>query len=306
VNPDGTGRPATFRCADTARDRDDPLIGTAPTPTAFLLVEHPGPWRFDALAGAGWSPEVTAALTSAVRATRARLLVIRRPGRRSTQGARRWAVVRVGVGTHWGSWQQEADLLAAADALQAPQNPASLSPRPVLLVCAHGVHDACCAIRGRPVAAALAERWPEETWECSHVGGDRFAANVVVVPDGTYYGGLDVDSAAQVIGNHLGGRVDVDHLRGSARWPPVAQVAVAEVHRRLGPSSADDIRPATWMALARGRWLVDVDGPGDQSRTVEVVAAVRPAALLTCAATHPSRATTYRAVAVRARSGPTV
>ena len=52
----------------------------------------------------------------------------------------------------------------------------ALEPEPMLLVCTHGVHDTCCAVRGRPVAAALARRWPEATWECSHVGGDRFAA----------------------------------------------------------------------------------------------------------------------------------
>ena len=34
------------------------------------------------------------------------------------------------------------------------------------------------------MAAVLAERWPDLVWECTHVGGDRFAANILVVPDG--------------------------------------------------------------------------------------------------------------------------
>lgn len=291
-----------FRCATAARERQDPMIGTAPAAPAYLLIEHPGPWRFDVLTGAGWSAEVTTALTDAVRATRARLLFIRRPGRRPTRSsARRWAVVRVAAGASWGEWEQESDLLAAADALRSAgdlpdASPEPLSLEPLLLVCAHGVHDACCAIRGRPVAAALAERWPEATWECSHVGGDRFAANLVVLPDGTYYGGLDVGSAVPAVAGHLAGRVDVDHLRGCVRWTPVAQVAVAEVHRQRGPFAPDELRPERWTTEGPGHWTVTVLGPGERRDLVEVVAEQRPQAVLTCAAARATAATSYRAV----------
>lgn len=296
--PDGERR-AVFRCADAARERLDPMVGTAPAAPAYLLIEHPGPWRFDALTGAGWPAEVTATLTDAVRAARSRLLFIRRPGRRPADRTWRWAVVRVTAGTQWGAWEQPTDLLVAAAALRSSDGLPPLSPDPLLLVCTHGVHDACCAIRGRPVAAALAEHWPESTWECSHVGGDRFAPNVVVLPDGTYYGGLDVVSAARVVGGHLDGRVDVEHLRGSVRWSSVAQAAVAEVHRRAGPFGASDLRPVSWTESAPGRWLVTVLGPDQRRHLVEVVAEQRPRAVLTCAAARPTSATAYRAVSFR-------
>lgn len=290
----------TFRCADAARDRHDPLVGTAPVSQTYLLIEHTGPWRFDALTGAGWSTGVVAELTSAVRASRGRLLLVRRPGRRGRGTSLSWAVVRVGVGSRWGSWQHESDLLAAADALRTADalTATNTSRDPVLLVCAHGVHDACCAIRGRPVAAALAGRWPRQTWECSHVGGDRFAANVVVLPDGTYYGGLDVDVAPDVVGEHLTGQVAADYLRGSVRWPPVAQAAVAELHRRLGPLGADDLEAERWRRHDAGRWSVEVRSVDGRRLLVDVVAEQRTPAVLTCAATRPTWATTYRVVSV--------
>ena len=62
-------------------------------------------------------------------------------------------------------------------------------------MCTHGRHDACCAERGRPVAAALTAARPEQTWEVSHVGGDRFAANLLVLPEGLYYGQVTADEA---------------------------------------------------------------------------------------------------------------
>lgn len=294
-----------FHCSDSARERDDPLIGTAPVTSAFLLIEHPGPWRFDALSGAGWSPPIVAALTAAVQATRGRLLLIRRPGTRTSGTERVWGLTAVGGGTHWRTWRDEADLLDAATALRSVTETAQTSTEartssdPVLLVCAHGVHDTCCAVRGRPVAAELARQWPTATWECSHVGGDRFAPNVVVLPDGTYYGGLDTPSAPAVIEAHLGGRVDVRHLRGSVRWPPAAQAAVAEIHRRLGPYAADEVAADRWTAAGSRRWSVEVSVAGGRRFTVDVVAERRDAAALTCAASQATVAAAYRIEAVR-------
>ena len=68
---------------------------------------------------------------------------------------------------------------------------------PLYGVCTHGRHDACCAERGRPVCAALSELRPEQTWEVSHIGGDRFAANLVVLPEGLYYGHVEPESVAR-------------------------------------------------------------------------------------------------------------
>ena len=296
----------TFRCSDTARDRGDPPVGTAPVAGAFLLIEHPGPWRYDALAGAGWSAEVVDALSAAVRRSLGRLLLIRRPGRRPVTTTRAWAVTRVGAGTVWGTWQQESDLLVAAASLSAPapspphseRSARPVSQDPVLLVCAHGLHDTCCAVRGRPVATALARRWPAATWECSHVGGDRFAANVVVLPDGTYYGGLDADSATDVVAGHLDGRLDPTHLRGSVRWPPAAQVAVAEVHASHGPYAADDVRAVGWTSEGPGRWRVDVALPPGRHVTVVVAGERRPSAHLTCAATRATSAIAFSVLSV--------
>ena len=48
------------------------------------------------------------------------------------------------------------------------------------------------------VAARLATRYPEETWECSHLGGDRFAGTMVLLPHGVSYGWVDDGDAVTV------------------------------------------------------------------------------------------------------------
>src|SRR3712207_7703861 len=41
-----------------------------------------------------------------------------------------------------------------------------------------------------------------DVWECSHLGGDRFAANVLLVPTGDLFGSLDAASAVDVVRAH--------------------------------------------------------------------------------------------------------
>ncbi len=154
---------------------------------------------------------------------------------------------------------------------------------PILLVCTHGVHDTCCALRGRPVAAALAARWPDQVWECSHVGGDRFAPNVVVLPDGFYYGNLDPETAVGAIRRHLGGEVVVEHLRGMARFAPPVQAAAAAVFDRCGPLGADDVRVRSVRQIGPhlghgSETFVELELADGRSARVDVLSVRRPEA----------------------------
>lgn len=290
-----------FRCAVAARDREDPELGSAPLIRRWLLIEHRGPWQVDALAGSRISPDVLELLGRTAAAQTARPLLIRRPGRTPDTASRAWAVVDERSQVTWGVWREDRDLEAAARVLAAPASSGEQRSRPaepILLVCAHGLHDVCCALRGRPVAAALAVEWPSATWECSHVGGDRFAANVVVLPEGVYYGNLDPDTAVASVRAHLGGEVPVAHLRGMTRVSPPAQVAIAAVHRRYGPFAAADVEVDRIEQQSPGLWRIELTTPQARSRPIAatVAATRRRPAQLTCRAASETPATEYRVV----------
>lgn len=287
--PPPTGGPL---CADTARERDDPIVGTALHLRRFLLIEHPGPWPFHALESEGLA-DVVPGLVGATRRAGGRSFLIRRPGRRSAaQGPRAWAVADVGTDRIlWGTWERPEDLLeAAVPALEADSD--GWGREPTLLVCAHGRHDTCCAVRGRPVAAALAERWPEATWECSHVGGDRFAANVVVLPDGTYYGSLDETSSVDVVADHLAGTVDPAVLRGSSALPPVAQAVAVAAHERWGPAGPRSVMAHRCASVDDDVWEVELEAvsPLPTRITARVRSVMADAAVLTCRAPRATAA----------------
>ncbi|MFJ9623251.1 sucrase ferredoxin [Streptomyces sp. NPDC101181] len=291
-----------FLCADAARARDDAFVGTAPYGVVWVLIEYGRGWPADGFEGLALDPDTKAQVLAAARASRARILLVRRHGRRRPGSGGRWAVLRHdGTGTprqQWGRWHRDQDLAQIVTALGSSGEPGL---PPVVLVCAHGVHDTCCAVRGRPVVGALSTRWPDLVWECTHVGGDRFAANVVVVPDGVYYGNLDARSALTVVQEHLADRIHADHLRGYTTLYPPQQTAVAAVLGRFGPAGrhAYDV---TGTVRHEGGWRVRVSGRAPDPRVfdVEVRARRTPPRRLTCRGPADSSAVVYDVTSIRA------
>ncbi|WP_394436513.1 sucrase ferredoxin [Streptomyces sp. SGAir0957] len=292
-----------FFCADAALERGDALAGTAPYGSVWVLVEYRGGWPPNGFDGLDLAPEIKGIVFGAARNVRARILLIRRHGRLLPgDGPRRWAVLRRGGdGTErqvWGTWSRDQDLTGIVHALDAPGEPGH---PPVVLVCAHGLHDVCCAVRGRPVGRVLSERWPHLVWECTHVGGDRFAANVVVLPDGVYYGGLGPSSAVTTVGEHLADRVHATHLRGYTDLFPPQQAALAAVLRHAGPAgrhayavTSTDRDDDLWRIRLTGR------PPLASVFDVEVRSRRTPPYRLTCHGKSPSSAMTYEVTSVRA------
>lgn len=289
-----------FFCAESARLRGDPMVGTAPRGFAWVLIEYRGGWPINGFDGLDIEPKTKALVFSAAQAARARVLLIRRHGRRSHEGPSRWAVLRhenSGCRQRWGTWTRDEDLAEIAAALSAP---GELGHPPVVLVCAHGQHDPCCAVRGRPVGRALSERWPELVWECTHIGGDRFAANVVVAPDGVYYGGLDAESSLTTLDEHLADRIHAEHLRGYTDLFPPQQAAVAAALGRFGPAGRHDYT-VTETVRHGDHWQILLTGrpPHPGRIDVELQAHHPPPCQLTCRGPMTSSATVYELTSIR-------
>jgi hypothetical protein len=222
------------------------MAGTASTVRAFLLLEMPGPWGVHALRDGRLPDDLSTELERRCEGLGVRPLLVRRHGRTRTRTARCFGAY---ADPH-EPWMETTTLQRPEDVLDLPLERLArggslgLEPHrePVLLVCTHGRHDVCCAEHGRPIAAALAASYPQLTWECSHIGGDRFAGNVVVLPDGLYYGRADRHSAPAIVRMHLSGDLDLDHLRGRAGYRFPTQAAEWHLRREIGVTGTRRLR----------------------------------------------------------------
>jgi (2Fe-2S) ferredoxin len=281
-------RPLCSVLADAAGDARE---GTAPPAEQWFLVEHPGPWPRVAHSDL---PEA-AALDAWARAARGRVLMIRRPGRPVPGAPRRWFRVDSRPG-------REQIVTGPVDGPLDPSAAGEPHPGPLHLVCAHGRHDTCCAVRGRPLAAALAEAVPESAWECSHLGGCRFAPALVLLPHGIVLGGVPAADVARVVADHAAGLVVPELVRGRSAVPPAAQAAQHHARLATGARGVDDLRVVSVTAPAPGRWRVELADPDVVvDLTEQSVAAGRH---LTCAAPGPGRMRTFTLVALSPSAAP--
>lgn len=283
-----------FRCSDAARGRGDGIVGSAGTAVGWLLIEHPGPWAADLAATAPFTGAAGRTLAALATRRRVRPLLVRRHGRRTTESGPR-SLLLVDQATRQarrGAWRHPEDVLAAIEWIGQPlPDPAP----PVVLVCAHAKHDQCCAIRGRPVARALTDARPDLVWECTHLGGDRFAPNVLILPEGVMYAAGDADTATQVVDDHLSGRPTPDRMRGISGRPPAAQAALVEALRTHPGSGLDDHSVRDVTVVEQHLWRVRVRHriPGVEQSTLLVRALPGPAHRLTCRAATDSTPMSY-------------
>ncbi|MFF0530499.1 sucrase ferredoxin [Nocardia amikacinitolerans] len=222
----------------SAASADVPLPGTATKVSSWLCVEHPGAWGRDVIGDEVLGPEISAELAARTTAARARPTLIRRPGRSEFTGARTILLVNSRAEGGWCERLEITDLkqLLEIDLHLLDGPPPGIGEPvtdPLVLVCAHGKRDQCCAVLGRPIAAALATAQPDRVWECSHTGGHRFAPAMVLLPSGLTYGRVDAAAATAAVAAVHRGEVALTGLRGRSGHRPVEQVAELAVRAEV-------------------------------------------------------------------------
>jgi hypothetical protein len=131
-------------------------------------------------------------------------------------------------------------------------------------------------------------------WEASHVGGDRFAGNLVVLPEGIYFGRVGPGDVPRLLAAYAAGDIDLPFYRGRACYPFAVQAAEGHVRRSTGLAGIEELRLVEARPLGRRTFTVDLlaEQAGVVHR-VEVEAVRGEPTQLTCQATEPQRPVRY-------------
>ena len=312
--------PSLPRCADAALARGEPIAASAGRYRRYLLLEVPGPWGAAALDGRHVGARVAGWLARAAADANANVLLIRRPGRQRPAAAnaesagsapRAWAMADTAAEAErvlWGSWDTPDDLLRLDLAAPLPITVSASGPQRVALICTNGKRDQCCAIRGRPVAEALAAAPGWDSWESTHLGGHRFAATVMLLPTGDMFGRLDQPTAVAAVERFDAGQFLLSHYRGRSGQPLPAQAALHAAAVRLGDSRRHAFRLVEIQQVPRAksddteRWEVLVSHLAERGTEVTyrvtVARGTSSPALLSCSDESPKAEARYAAVSV--------
>jgi hypothetical protein len=258
------------------------LHATASRIDDWFLIEYRGLWGRDALAGSGLSDQVKAHLREQVSAVpHGRLLFVRRPSRR-----RRPKLIAFSVRSREGEERIRRFELESHDDLRdldlVGEGEGDLVAHPLFLVCTHGKHDPCCARHGRPLYEALRDELEDEwLWQSTHVGGDRFAGNLVCLPEGLYYGRVGRAAALEILDQHLARRLAPAHYRGRSCHTFPVQAAERAVRLEAGLLGIDDLR---LVGVQHGRdfWRVAFETQEHVTYEAEVAVELGDFTFLTC------------------------
>ena len=287
------------RCSDAALARDEPLSATASLVTAWLLIEQPGAWGPDAVIESGLSADVATTLQRRAASAGVRVLLIRRTGRKVREPVvflahsgtgRSRPTISAGVVT---GPSELLDLDLESLAAGRPHGFGGPVEHPIYLVCTHGRHDICCADKGRPLFRAMAQARPDHVWESSHIGGDRFAGNLLVLPRGDYFGRVDPEDAHSLVEGYEAGRLDLDRYRGRSTRPRMVQAAEQFVRAAESIVGVDDVEVLDYRRPAHDQAEVVLRGPDREARLVVIRTRPDPPAMLTCRAEEPGHSVRY-------------
>ena len=229
-----------FFCSELSRRAGELSAGTASTGAVWFLLEYPHGWGRHAFEESALPPEVKQFFKDALARTRhSRLLLIKTDrGRRDARmnlfvvrcRERSPFVVRLRLEKYFDALRYDLAELASGRDLQGGE----LCDGPLFLVCTHGRRDKCCAKFGVPLYNALREHAGERVWQSSHVGGDRFAGNLVCFPHGLFYAHATPEAGRRVADAYRAGRVLTEGLRGRACYSHYIQAAESFVREETG------------------------------------------------------------------------
>ncbi|HEY2846233.1 MAG TPA: sucrase ferredoxin [Pyrinomonadaceae bacterium] len=225
-----------YYCAQASMTAGEMCFGTAVNADIWLLVEVPEPWGKNAVKESSMPQAVKDHLAGLTRTSkRIRTQLIKQESRTSWPRQAFVAFTRQHgsymVGSRIDSYEELLRL--NADELLELQVNLDHHPieTPIHLVCTHGRHDKCCAKFGFATYKLMHSIAPESVWQTSHVGGDRFASNVISFPTGVYYGHVDDDAARAIIDAEARKEIYLERYRGRTCFGTHGQVAEYFVRR---------------------------------------------------------------------------
>lgn len=221
------------------------MAGTADPVDVWLMLEYPMSWKAKVLEDNQLAEITRQWLADSIGSLQAQGLKVRPQFIRQPEYER--DSLRLIVATADLCWQLEGQGYGVLHDVQLDDFLSSVPPggerleQPLYFVCMNGQRDRCCARFGRPIYNALREQFGDRVWQVSHLGGHRFAPNILTLPQGGVYGRV-TDANLQAFADAVErDELHFESLRGLGWHNKAVQAAqVFSARQGLVPVSAEE------------------------------------------------------------------
>lgn len=209
-------------CSQICLEANEPLAGTAVQVDVWIILEYRRAWQAKALKDNALNAATNTWIDQTVTAFKDKGLVARPQFIRRPQRSEGIALFVAQQGKLYGLTVEDEQALQKLD-LVSLGLPVVVGPQ--YFVCTNAKRDLCCAKFGRPTFAALHKLVPDRTWQTTHVGGHRYAPNILALPEANMYGRVMATDVAQFLSFTEHNQVALKFLRGNTAYSKLAQCA---------------------------------------------------------------------------------
>jgi len=230
--------PENICCKDSSLDANEHLYGTVPRVEHWLLLEYTEHWEKDALEMSKIPGPVKDEINKCLKSLKnSRFQFIQRE--LNTDGPINFYYIKStelepkSYHFQFNSYEELLEL----DIINLIENGDindSQTDEKIAIICTHGAYDSCCGTYGVPVFDELQKNSSLSVWKSTHVGSHRFSANMVMLPEGIYYGRVSPENVSEIANIHLNGEIALDNFRGRCCFQQAAQVSEYFLRKQLG------------------------------------------------------------------------
>ncbi|MEZ4641486.1 MAG: sucrase ferredoxin [Chloroflexota bacterium] len=293
-------------CSIVSQELAEPIYGQALTADVWLLLEYNRPWGSKATAENELPLDVQAWLEGVATAVpHSRLQFIRQlPDAHLTffvavvdKDAPR--LYRFALDRYEALFELDVPAVVAGAAHYAPY----LWTEPLFLVCTNGKRDQCCALFGAAVYRELQAEVGRAAWQTTHVGGHRYAPNVLTFPDGTFYSRMQVADVPELVTAVQQQQIALPFYRGRTCYQEPEQAADYFLRRETGQTQLSFFRHVATVPTGDDVSVRFVDAVGGQHEVVVGrETAVLPGLLASCGKPQQKPVTQYTFIRYRSLS----
>lgn len=258
-----------YYCSALSLEGREPLYGSAPEKRIWFLLEYNPLWGAQAFPESALPDAVKAHLSAGLNTIPdSNILLLRQPGR-AHEGMAFFVVAADEQAPRLYEFRlnayadvQQIDLAAAATG--DPAYDIYRSAEPLYLICTNARRDRCCAKYGIGIYNALQAIEGRRVWQCSHIGGHRFAPTGLFFPHGICYGRMNPANIPAIVESWRGGHLSLEFLRGRVAYHAPAQAAEYLLRQQLGLTVLDALRLVGCEAVGPDVWNVQFTVNGEK------------------------------------------
>jgi|FLYN01.1.fsa_nt_gi hypothetical protein len=252
-----------FLCCDYSRQAGEQLFATATRVDVWLLLEYNRPWGGQALDESELPQAIKDRLNAMLGSLpNGRFQFIRRL---QPKGGIAFYVA-VSHELHPQLYKFELstyDDLLGLD-ISGGQLPVEhATDERLIAVCTNAKRDRSCGRYGAEVFRIMLNVGGDAVWQTTHIGGHRFAATCVCLPEGVAYGRIDPGDTQQIVEAQRQGYIRLENYRGRSCYDAVVQAADYFLREHTGVCSLPGFRLLSTEATAENTTTVRFEALAD-------------------------------------------